>query len=295
MVNEGDGTAHAIRIGQGRRRERDRTLGVGAAGAVRPGAGYGAASPPPTRRFSLGAADRVGDNGGVRDGQRKPRELASSRPWCSSSSRRSRTGTALLRRPPYAINPIREQKDLFGRDSILSDLELHVSNETSTFLWGQKRGGQDVRASGSRGEPGRARRFRVHCAEDGGTGVAARGATRPHGGQSARGRPEVSARSAVGERVQGRAGPAGPLRRRSWPARAAGRCSSLSTSSTDLNPAFYLGERGKQFVKALRSLSEVGLTFMFVGSERMDSIYRTHSADLNKWVKLFAGQHRGES
>jgi len=52
----------------------------------------------------------------------------------------------------------------------------------------------------------------------------------------------------------------------------------------DLNPAFYLGERGKQFVKALRSLSEVGLTFMFVGSERMNSIYHSHSADLNKWV-----------
>ena len=43
---------------------------------------------------------------------------------------------ALLRRPPYAINPIRERKDLFGRDSILSDLELHVANETSIFLWG---------------------------------------------------------------------------------------------------------------------------------------------------------------
>ena len=49
---------------------------------------------------------------------------------------------ALLRKPPYAINPIRERKDLFGRDSILSDLELHVSNETSTFLWGQKRVGK---------------------------------------------------------------------------------------------------------------------------------------------------------
>ena len=52
----------------------------------------------------------------------------------------------------------------------------------------------------------------------------------------------------------------------------------------DLNPAFYLGERGKQFVKALRSLSEVGLTFMFVGSERMNSIYQSHASDLNKWI-----------
>ena len=52
----------------------------------------------------------------------------------------------------------------------------------------------------------------------------------------------------------------------------------------DLSPAFYLGERGKQFVKALRSLSEVGLTFMFVGSERMNSIYQNHAGDLNKWI-----------
>ena len=48
----------------------------------------------------------------------------------------------LLRNPPYAINPIREKKDLYGRDSVLAELELHVSNETSTFLWGQKRAGK---------------------------------------------------------------------------------------------------------------------------------------------------------
>jgi hypothetical protein len=54
----------------------------------------------------------------------------------------------------------------------------------------------------------------------------------------------------------------------------------------DLDSAFYTGERGKQFVKALRSLSEEGLTFFFVGSERMDAIYRRHSADLNKWANL---------
>lgn len=54
----------------------------------------------------------------------------------------------------------------------------------------------------------------------------------------------------------------------------------------DLDPAFYTGERGKQFVKALRSASEVGLTFFFVGSERMDAIYGRHQADLNKWTNV---------
>jgi hypothetical protein len=54
----------------------------------------------------------------------------------------------------------------------------------------------------------------------------------------------------------------------------------------DLEPAFYTGERGRQFVKALRSLSEVGLTFFFVGSERMEAIFRSHQADLNKWTNV---------
>src|SRR5690606_6412568 len=54
----------------------------------------------------------------------------------------------------------------------------------------------------------------------------------------------------------------------------------------DLDPAFYTGERGKQFVKALRSASEVGLTFFFVGSERMEAIYTRHQSDLNKWLNI---------
>ena len=54
----------------------------------------------------------------------------------------------------------------------------------------------------------------------------------------------------------------------------------------DLDPSFYTGERGRQFVKALRSLSEVGLTFFFVGSERMETIFQRHQADLNKWTNV---------
>jgi hypothetical protein len=54
----------------------------------------------------------------------------------------------------------------------------------------------------------------------------------------------------------------------------------------DLDPAFYTGERGKQFVKTLRSLSEIGLTFFCAGSERMEAIYQRHQADLNKWTNI---------
>jgi len=55
----------------------------------------------------------------------------------------------------------------------------------------------------------------------------------------------------------------------------------------DLDQAFYTGQRGKLFVKALRSLSEIGLTFFFVGSERMDTIYTKHAVDLNAWVNVY--------
>ena len=48
----------------------------------------------------------------------------------------------LFKNPPYGINPIRRKEDLYGRDSVLADLELLVSNESSIFLWGQKRVGK---------------------------------------------------------------------------------------------------------------------------------------------------------
>jgi len=55
----------------------------------------------------------------------------------------------------------------------------------------------------------------------------------------------------------------------------------------DLDPSFYTGERGRIFVKALRSLSEIGLTFLFAGSERMNVIYAKHALELNKWTNMF--------
>jgi len=54
----------------------------------------------------------------------------------------------------------------------------------------------------------------------------------------------------------------------------------------DLDSSFYSGERGRQFVKTLRSLSEAGITFFFVGSERMEAIFNRHQADLNKWTNI---------
>ena len=189
----------------------------------------------------------------------------------------------LLKNPPYTINPIREKKDLYGRDSVLADLELHVSNETSTFLWGQKRVGKtsvlQVLASN------------LYDREDMACIVLRMGELASlHEGQlghrvATRLVDALALENAVPTEDEFRGGLGRLIPFVEELARASdSKMLVIIDEFDDLSPAFYLGERGKQFVKALRSLSEVGLTFMFVGSERMNSIYNSHSADLNKWI-----------
>ena len=189
----------------------------------------------------------------------------------------------LLMNPPYAINPIRDKRNLYGRDSVLAELGLHVSNETSTFLWGQKRVGKTSVLQVLAGNL--SQRGDVVCI------VLRMGElVSLHEGQLA---------YILATRLVGALGSATDVPREDEFRAGLGRlipfvedlaCEIgrkmlvIIDEFDDLNPAFYLGDRGKQLVKALRSLSEVGLTFMFVGSERMDSIYRRHSTDLNKWV-----------
>ncbi len=157
----------------------------------------------------------------------------------------------LLKDPPYGINPIRDKKDLYGRDSVLADLELQVSNETSTFLWGQKRVGKtsvlQVLAANlkDRGD--------IVCV------VLRMGELASlHEGQ-------------LGHRVATRLVAALAMVRetpdedefRAGLGRLVPFVEELEQESgrkmlviidefDDLDPAFYLGERGKQFVKALR-------------------------------------------
>jgi energy-coupling factor transporter ATP-binding protein EcfA2 len=191
----------------------------------------------------------------------------------------------LLADPPYTLNPIKDHAHLFGRERILQDLQLHVASGTSTFLWGQKR-------------VGKTSLLQVLAAElekrSGSVCLVLRMGelVGMHEGQIAR---------TIGHRLNERIG--SPL---NVPTEAEfgagmghlvpfveqllrgrpGRYVVIIDEFDDLDPAFYMGERGRQFVKALRSLSEVGVTFFFVGSERMDSIYRRHQADLNKWSNV---------
>ena len=189
----------------------------------------------------------------------------------------------LLRDPPYGINPIRDKKDLYGRDAVLANLELDVSNETSTFLWGQKRVGKtsvlQVLAANLHQRSDVAcivlRMGELASLHEGQLGH--RVATRLVEVQGSE--RDVPTEDEFGAGL-GRLVPF--VEALAW--EYGRKMLVIIDEFDDLNPAFYLGERGKQFVKALRSLSEVGLTFMFVGSERMNSIYQSHASDLNKWI-----------
>ena len=201
----------------------------------------------------------------------------------------------LRKNPPYGINPIRNKKNLYGRDSILLELEHHVSNETSTFLWGQKRVGKTSVLQVLASEI--SRREDLECI------VLRIGELASlHEGQIAH---TIASRIVTGLNLSveipqedhfgaglGRLIPFVEQIKNNFPEK---KLLLIIDEFDDLDPAFYTGERGKQFVKALRSLSEVGLTFMFVGSERMDSIYRAHAADLNKWVNCSLDRITSES
>ena len=281
VVNDGDGTAHAVSI------RLDGSARRTALSASEPSTPFDL--PPGTERLirlrlsnapgegtlELAAVLECETANGTRLGFEQSLEF--------EQQRTQPDWDDLLRNPPYAINPIREKKDLYGRDSVLAELELHVSNETSTFLWGQKRVGKtsvlQVLAA------------KLNEREDIACIVLRMGELASlHEGQLGH---TIATRLINVLRIEHEAPKEDEFRAglgRLVPyveelARESGRKMLVIIDEfDDLNPAFYLGERGKQFVKALRSLSEVGLTFMFVGSERMNSIYHSHSADLNKWV-----------
>ncbi len=189
----------------------------------------------------------------------------------------------LLKNPPYAINPIREKRNLYGRDSVLAELEYHVSNETSTFLWGQKRVGKTSVLQVLAGNLDDRkdivcivlRMGELASLHEGQLGHTVATRLVDALGMTIDVPAEHEFRAGLGRLVSITDGLVRASRRKML---------VIIDEFDDLNPAFYLGERGKQFVKALRSLSEAGLTFMFVGSERMNTIYSRHLADLNKWV-----------
>lgn len=194
--------------------------------------------------------------------------------------------TALLDEPPYTLNPIKREDRLYGRSTTLSKLQLAALAGTSTFVWGQKRIGKtsllQVLASRLKARNDTAcvllRMGELASLHEG--QLAHRIATRlaaqidqgipvPHEGEFGAG---VSLLVPFIEQVSAQ-----------HPNK---KLVLIIDEFDDLDPAFYTGERGRQFMKGLRSASEAGLTFFFIGSERMDAIYRRHQADLNKWTNV---------
>lgn len=189
--------------------------------------------------------------------------------------------------PPYTLKAIRKREKLFGRNSTLSQLLLNASAGTSTFLWGQKRVGKTsiIQVLADQLE----KKNRFICS------VLRMGEIKGlHEGQIAH---RIAQR--LGSKV-----PPGNIalpEEHSFGATLGGLIPFMETLISaypdlsfvviidefdDLNPALYTGERGKLFIKALRSLAEIGLTFFFVGSERMNTIYNRHETEINQWKNI---------
>ena len=193
----------------------------------------------------------------------------------------------LMEHPPYSINPVRNPGDLFGRDAILGQLVLHASAGTSTFLWGQKRVGKTSVLQVVARVLSEKERFVCVYFRMGEIGAFHEGQIAYRIAQRLIESRDLKEIIAPSEEDFG-AGMARlvPFMETVVRVHTDLKFVVIIDEFDDLDPAFYTGERGRQFVKALRSLSEIGLTFFFVGSERMDTIYTQHSGDLNKWVNV---------
>ena len=194
--------------------------------------------------------------------------------------------SVLLANPPYSTNPITSKDKLFGRDEVLQNLILNATGGASTFLWGQKRVGKtsvlQVLVSELREYPQIAsmimRMGELTALHEG--QIAYRIAQRIN--KECDHAIEPPGEDQFGAGMSRLVPFVEDLVRRN----AEQKFLVVVDEFDDLDHAFYMGERGRQFVKALRSLSEIGLTFFFVGSERMNSIYRRHQTDLNKWINV---------
>lgn len=193
----------------------------------------------------------------------------------------------LLEDPPYSINPIKIKEKLFGRDEILNSLLLNASGGTSTFLWGQKRVGKTSILQVLAGMLQKMSDFVCLVFRMGELGPLHEGqighkiAERLYANL-----PKIEINIPSEQSFGAGIGRLIPFMEEILSILPNWKFLVIIDEFEDLDPAFYTGERGRLFVKALRSLSEIGLTFFFVGSERMNTIYKSHAADLNKWVNI---------
>jgi AAA ATPase domain len=194
----------------------------------------------------------------------------------------------LLDNPPYTINPIRKLSALFGREAQLADLRLYAASNASVFIWGQKRVGKTSLLQVLQDEFSRKPLYRciylrmgelMSMHEGQIAHVIALRLLTDLPGASITVPREADFGAGLSRLV--------PLMEQIVQLFSAWHFLVIIDEFDDLDPSFYTGERGRLFVKALRSLSEIGLTLFFAGSERMSDIYSKHSLELNKWKNMY--------
>lgn len=188
--------------------------------------------------------------------------------------------------PPYTTNPIKQREALFGRDAVLHELAMHVAGGISTFVWGQKRVGKTSVLQVLVGELQRDPETVCVLLRMGELVSLHEGQVAHRIAERIAGRVSLPFGVPREEEFGAGLGRLVPFVERAVAEHPTKKFVVVIDEFDDLESAFYTGERGRQFVKALRSISEIGATFFFVGSERMGGIYRRHQADLNKWVNV---------
>jgi len=195
---------------------------------------------------------------------------------------------SLMEDPPYKINPIKNLDALFGRDTFLKQLLINTSAGTSTFLWGQKRVGKTSVIQVLASELQKKENFVCIVLRMGELAALHEGQIAHTIAKRLLERAAISNLNIPNEQEFGagmsRLVPFVESLVHAFPER---KFIVIIDEFDDLDTSLYTGQRGKLFIKALRSLSEIGLTFFFVGSERMDKIYAKHAVDLNKWVNVY--------
>jgi hypothetical protein len=192
----------------------------------------------------------------------------------------------LVTDPPYSLNPIRRPDRLYGREAALQRLMLAARSGSSEFVWGQKRIGKtsllQVLATKLSERADTIciilRMGELISLHEGEIGRLIAERLKKHSGAKLVTPSEAEFGASIGRLVS--------FVEELCVETPNHKYIVVIDEFDDLDPTFYIGERGKQFIKALRSISEVGLAFFFVGSERMETIYHRHQADLNKWTNV---------
>ncbi|MGE0396597.1 MAG: hypothetical protein AB7T06_07775 [Kofleriaceae bacterium] len=198
----------------------------------------------------------------------------------------------LLSQKPYALNPVENTERLWGRDSQLEAIRLHIARGTSCIVWGQKRVGKTSVARVLFNElQAKPDVLSLYFRKGDLAGF--------HEGEIA---AEVADRLTTLAEKRALILGSGPR----WSAEWYGtRLTRLTRALDALRDAgvksrivlffdefdeigrfVYDSERGEDFFGTMRALSERDVVFVLVGSERMPAVFQLYGSLLNKCETL---------